>query len=65
LEARGQFIFYTLADEAVLDLMSGLRRIAERKAVAALRARGFKVRRLEDGLPEWCAAGLPILTGNA
>jgi rhodanese-related sulfurtransferase len=25
-----------------------------------LRQRGFKVRRLEDGLPEWRAAGLPI-----
>ena len=30
------------------------------EAVAALRARGFKARRLEDGLPEWNAAGLPI-----
>ena len=30
------------------------------EAVAALRARGFKARRLEDGLPEWRAAGLPI-----
>ena len=30
------------------------------EAVAALRARGFKVRRLEDGYPEWRAAGLPI-----
>jgi ArsR family transcriptional regulator len=34
------------------------------EAVAKLRARGFKVRRLEDGLPEWRAAGLPIITGN-
>jgi ArsR family transcriptional regulator len=34
------------------------------EAVAKLRARGFKVRRLEDGLPEWRAAGLPIVTGN-
>jgi len=30
------------------------------EAVAALRARGFKIRRLEDGLPEWRAAGLPV-----
>jgi ArsR family transcriptional regulator len=30
------------------------------EAVAALRARGFKVRRLEEGFPEWKAAGLPI-----
>jgi ArsR family transcriptional regulator len=35
------------------------------EAVAALRARGFKVRRLEDGLPEWRAAGLPIETAAA
>jgi rhodanese-related sulfurtransferase/DNA-binding transcriptional ArsR family regulator len=35
------------------------------EAVAALRARGFKVRRLEDGLPEWRAAGLPVVVGNA
>jgi ArsR family transcriptional regulator len=35
------------------------------EAVALLRARGFKVRRLEDGLPEWRAAGLPVITGSA
>ena len=29
------------------------------EAVAILRERGFKVRRLEDGFPEWKAAGLP------
>jgi len=34
------------------------------EAVAALRASGFKARRLEDGLPEWRAAGLPIMTGT-
>ena len=34
------------------------------EAVAALRARGFKVRRLEDGLPEWRAAGLPVVGGS-
>lgn len=30
------------------------------EAVALLRARGFVVRRLEDGFPEWKAAGLPV-----
>lgn len=35
------------------------------EAVAALRARGFKVRRLEDGFPEWRAAGLPVAGGAA
>ncbi len=34
------------------------------EAVARLRARGFKIRRLEDGLPEWRAAGLPVIAGN-
>jgi len=29
-------------------------------AVAALRARGYRVRRLEDGYPEWKAAGFPV-----
>lgn len=33
------------------------------EAVATLRARGFDVRRLEDGFPEWRAAGLPVSTG--
>jgi ArsR family transcriptional regulator len=30
------------------------------EAVAQLRKLGFRARRLEDGLPEWKAAGLPI-----
>ncbi len=30
------------------------------EAVALLRGRGFKARRLEDGYPEWRAAGLPV-----
>lgn len=35
------------------------------EAVAALRARGFKARRLVDGMPEWRAAGFPVVRGNA
>jgi ArsR family transcriptional regulator len=151
---EGKFVFYKLADEAVLDLLAALRRIAERNVaevdrvirsyfndrdalepvsreellaksragavtvldvrpsdefalghlpgavniplrelearlaeldpaqevvaycrgaycvmsyemVAALRTRGFKARRLEDGLPEWRAAGLPVEVGNS
>jgi rhodanese-related sulfurtransferase len=30
------------------------------EAVALLRRRGYRVRRLEDGLPEWKVAGLPV-----
>ncbi|MCB4321516.1 metalloregulator ArsR/SmtB family transcription factor [Alcaligenes sp. 13f] len=32
------------------------------EAVAALQALGYKVRRLEDGLPQWSAAGLSVVT---
>ncbi len=32
------------------------------KAVQVLRGRGFSVRRLEDGFPEWKAAGRPVET---
>lgn len=35
------------------------------EAVALLRARGFNVRRLQEGLPEWRAAGLPVEVGSA
>jgi rhodanese-related sulfurtransferase/DNA-binding HxlR family transcriptional regulator len=35
------------------------------EAVEALRARGFKIRRLQDGFPEWRAAGLPVASGTA
>jgi rhodanese-related sulfurtransferase/DNA-binding MarR family transcriptional regulator len=30
------------------------------EAVRFLRSRGYSARRLEDGLPEWAAAGLPV-----
>jgi len=150
---EGKFVFYRLADEAVLDLLAALRRIAERnsaeverlirsyfeardglepvsraelmervraglvtvldvrpvdeyllghlpgavniplgelearlaelppereivaycrgaycvlsyEAVALLRERGYRVRRLVDGLPEWRNAGLPVEVGG-
>lgn len=34
------------------------------EAVASLRDRGFSIRRLEDGYPEWRAAGLPVEGGS-
>lgn len=34
------------------------------QAVALLRARGFRARRLEAGFPEWRAAGLPTASGS-
>ncbi|WP_319799038.1 metalloregulator ArsR/SmtB family transcription factor [Nitrobacter sp.] len=35
------------------------------EAVALLRARGYTVHRLEDGFPEWRAAGLPVEAGTS
>ncbi|HYD98243.1 MAG TPA: metalloregulator ArsR/SmtB family transcription factor [Alphaproteobacteria bacterium] len=32
------------------------------EAVSALRSRGYSIRRLEGGFPEWLAAGLPVET---
>ena len=34
------------------------------RAVELLRERGFRARRLEDGLPEWRLAGLPVTVGE-
>jgi rhodanese-related sulfurtransferase len=34
------------------------------KAIRVLHQAGFKARRLEDGLPEWKAAGLPVVASN-
>ena len=35
------------------------------EAVASLREKGLKARRLEDGYPEWKTAGLPVETGSS
>jgi rhodanese-related sulfurtransferase/DNA-binding transcriptional ArsR family regulator len=34
------------------------------EAVERLRAKGYRARRLADGLPEWRLAGLPVAAGN-
>ena len=33
------------------------------QAVERLRSKGYKARRLADGLPEWRLAGLPVAIG--
>jgi ArsR family transcriptional regulator len=35
------------------------------EAVAELRKKGYKARRLQEGFPEWKAAGLPIEDASA
>jgi len=50
LPKRAQIIAYCRGPYCVLSF----------EAVAALRAKGYDARRLEDGFPEWKAAGLPV-----
>jgi rhodanese-related sulfurtransferase len=48
------------ADREIVAYCRGPYCVLSFEAVAALRARGYRVRRLEEGYPEWKAAGLPI-----
>ena len=48
------------ADREVIAYCRGPYCVLSFEAVAALRERGYLVRRLEDGYPEWKAAGLPV-----
>ncbi|RWK77311.1 metalloregulator ArsR/SmtB family transcription factor [Mesorhizobium sp.] len=50
------------ADREVIAYCRGPYCVLSFEAVAALRQRCFLVRRLEDGYPEWKAAGLPVET---
>jgi len=50
LPKRAEIIAYCRGPYCVLSF----------EAVAALRAKGYNARRLEDGYPEWKAAGLPV-----
>jgi ArsR family transcriptional regulator len=54
LDRRSEIVAYCRGPYCVLSF----------EAVAQLRKRGFKARRLEDGLPEWKAAGLPVEMGS-
>jgi rhodanese-related sulfurtransferase/DNA-binding transcriptional ArsR family regulator len=47
------------ADREVVAYCRGPWCVLSFEAVAVLRKRGFAARRLEDGLPEWKAAGMP------
>lgn len=53
------------ADREIVAYCRGPYCVLSFEAVAALRARGFNARRLEDGLPEWKASGMPLETCHA
>ena len=48
------------ADREIIAYCRGPWCVLSFEAVAALRERGYRARRLEDGFPEWKVAGLPI-----
>jgi ArsR family transcriptional regulator len=48
------------SDREVIAYCRGPYYVLSFEAVAMLRARGYLVRRLEDGYPEWKGAGLPV-----
>ncbi len=47
-------------DQEIVAYCRGPYRVLSFEAVAALRAKGYRVRRLEDGFPEWKADGLDV-----
>jgi rhodanese-related sulfurtransferase/DNA-binding transcriptional ArsR family regulator len=47
-------------DREIVAYCRGAYCVMSFEAVAALRSRGFKVRRLQDGMPEWRAAGFRV-----
>ena len=51
-------------DQEIVAYCRGPYCVLSYEAVAVLRARGFRVHRLVDGLPEWRAAGLPVEAGS-
>lgn len=48
------------ADREIVAYCRGPYCVLSFEAVAALRGKGYRARRLEDGYPEWKAAGLPV-----
>ena len=47
-------------DQEIIAYCRGAYCVLSFEAVAELRKKGFKARRLEEGYPEWKAAGLPV-----
>jgi rhodanese-related sulfurtransferase/predicted transcriptional regulator len=50
------------ADREIVAYCRGPYCVLADEAVALLRARGYRAARLEEGLPDWRAAGLPVVS---
>ena len=53
------------AEQEIVAYCRGPHCVLAFDAVASLRRKGLKARRLEDGFPEWKTAGLPVETGSS
>ena len=53
------------ADREIVAYCRGPWCVLSFEAVAVLRRRGYRVRRLEDGFPEWKVAGLPVRSASS
>ena len=60
LEEIGQHLASLPKDQDVIAYCRGEYCVLAFEAVATLRKKGFSARRLEEGYPEWKAAGLPV-----
>jgi len=60
LDALEQRLAELPRDREIVAYCRGPYCILAYEAARSLRRHGFRVRRLEDGLPEWRAAGLPV-----
>lgn len=60
LEEIGQHLAFLPKDQDVIAYCRGEYCVLAFEAVATLRKKGFSARRLEEGYPEWKAAGLPV-----
>lgn len=52
-------------DKEIVAYCRGPYCLMAKEAVALLRRKGFRAVRLDDGVAEWAAAGLPITSGSA
>jgi len=65
LSTLGEHLAALPQDREIVTYCRGPYSVLSFEAVATLRANGYRVRRLEDGYPEWKAAGLPVEVGRS
>ena len=64
IEKLERFLAKLPKDKEVVAYCRGPYCLMSYEAVEKLRKRGWRARRLQDGFPEWRAAGLPVSQGS-